>query len=237
MSNTNYVSDALAIANRAVGRPVLDDSAAYIVNVATAYIWKRYDWRETIAALPPFYLIPMTQDYGAPFYGVPLDYAGLREAYLVQLTSTPPARYPLRILRNLKLEHTQGLPRDIGYVRDQKCLRLYPRPPANLGSANYLIDGTYKKVPPIITATTLQDTLIPWDDMYLQEFVTALRWAALQTAEDPRAAQKKIELDMLLDQMAANEGLELGDPSIAPAEPLVGGVPCGFFPGVNSGIF
>lgn len=237
MGNTNYISDALAVAQRAVGRPVLDDHAAYIANVALAYIWKKYDWRETIAALPPFYLIPMTQDYGAPFYGVPLDFAGLREAYIVQLNSTPPRRDELRCIRNIRQEHVQGLPESIGYVPDQKCLRLYPRPPANLGSANYLIDGTYKKVSPIITASTLQNSLVPWDDMYLQVFVKALKWAALETSEAPNAQEKKFELDEMLMEMAANEGLELGDPAIAPAEPLVGGVPTGFSPGVITGFF
>ena len=237
MGNTNYISDALAVANRAVGRPVLDDHAAYIANVALAYMWKRYDWRETIAPLPPFYVIPLTQDYGAPFYGVPLDFAGLREAYIVQINSTPPRRDELAIIRNLRIEHVQGLPESIGYVPETKSLRLYPRPPANLAGAAYLIDGTYKKVSPAVTATTLQNSLIPWDDQYMQTFVKALKWAAMETAEDPRANEKLMELNIMLDQMAANEGLELGDARIAPSEPLVGGVPTGFSPGVITGFF
>lgn len=237
MGNTNYISDALNIANRAFGRPVEDDHAAFLANTAVAYMWKRYDWRQTIAALPPFYLIPLVQDYGAPFYAAPLDFSGLKTANLIQLSANPPAKKELRIIRNLREDHAQGFTRAIGYNPEQRAFRLFPRPPANIGASNYLVDGSYKKVAPVVTATSLQNTLIPWDDQYLNEFITALRWAALSTADDQRAANKKAELDVLLEAMAANEGLDLGDQVVAPSSPLVGGIPSGFLGGMDSGFF
>jgi hypothetical protein len=156
MASTYSVADSLNIANRSFARAIEADHASYIANIALNEVWHAYDWRVSIAGLPPFWLIPLIQDYGAPFYAVPDDFYGLRQAYLVQVSSTPlPRREEMKVLKNIRREYLRGLPRDIGYVPEDACLRIYPQVPENIGSTQFLIDGTYKKLAPKTTATTL----------------------------------------------------------------------------------
>ncbi len=238
MAYTYTISDALNVANRSsMSRGVEDDNAPFIANAAIDHIWKRYDWRETLAALPPFWLISSTQDYGAPFYAVPQDFYGIKLAYLVQTTSTPVTRWELKPIKNPRLDYVPGLPKNIGYVPETRSLRIYPIPPANLAPTQFLIDGTYKMRPPLVTSTTLQSTLVPWDDMYILEFVAALRWASMKVSGNPGAANALQELDYLLDQMANAEGMELGDQPVSPTESIFGQGNVGGYGAIGLGIF
>ena len=238
MASTYSVADALSIANRTMPRAIEADHAAYIANIALNEIWHAYDWRVSLAPLPPFWLIPLVQDYGAPFYAVPDDFYGLRQAYIVQTSATPlPRRIELKVVKNLRREYVRGLPRDIGYVMETRSFRVYPQIAENIGSTQFLIDGTYKKLAPQVTSTTLQSTKVPWDDTYLVVFIEALRWAAAQVAGAPDRMQRKQELYQAIDQMAAAEGLELGNQVVAPSEGLVGGEGLGYFPGIATGLF
>jgi len=238
MASTYSIADSLSIANRTMPRAIEADHAAYIANIALNEIWHAYDWRVSLATLPPFWLIPLIQDYGAPFYAVPLDFYGLRQAYLVQTSSTPlPRRAEMKIIKNIRKEYLRGLPRDIGYVMDTQSFRVYPQIAENIGSTQFLIDGTYKKLAPQVTSTTLQSTKVPFDDTYLVVFVEALRWAAAQVAGSPDKNQKRQDLYLAISDMAAAEGMELGNQVIAPSEALVGGESMGYFPGIPNGIF
>jgi len=238
MASTYSVSDALNIANRSFPRAIEADHASYICNIALNEVWHAYDWRVSIADLPPFWLIPLVQDYGAPFYAVPLDFYGLRQAYLVQVTSSPlPYREELKVIKNIRKEFVRGLPRDIGYVPESKSFRVYPQIGENVGSSQYLVDGTYKTVAPQTTSTTLQSTPIPFDDIYISVMVEAMRWAAAEVADSPAKGQKKADLYGSLAAMASQEGLELGNQVTAPSEALVGGEGFGYFPGIGLGVF
>lgn len=222
MGNTFYFSDALNIANRTMPRAVEDDTAAFVCNAGIAHIWKRYDWRESLNLLAPFWAQPLTQDYGSPFYAVPSDFYGLRLVYLVQVVSTPVTRWDLSVMKNPRKEYAQGLPTDIGYIPEKQCFRLWPVPPSGIAPTQWLIDGTYKMRPPSVTASTLQSTLIPFDDMYLMEVVSAIRWAAAKVSGSPQASTMLQELDYMIDLMATAEGIELGDQPIAPSESIFG---------------
>lgn len=238
MASTYSISDAMNIANRSMPRAIEADSASYIANIALNEVWHAYDWRVSIASLPPFWLIPLVQDYGAPFYAVPLDYYGLRQAYLVQVLATPlPRRDEIKVLKNIRREYLRGLPRDIGFVPETQSFRVYPQMPENIGASSFLIDGTYKKVAPKTTSQTLQSTNLPFDDLYLQTYIAALRWAAADVADSPTKAAKYQELQVSLANMASQEGLEMGDQCVAPSEGLVGGTGVGYYPGVLGGIF
>ncbi len=238
MASSFSVGEALSIANRAFPRDIEADHAAYIANIAMNEVWHAYDWRVSIKELPPFWLIPLIQDYGAPYYAVPLDFYGLRQAYLVQTTSSPlPRREEMKVIKNIRREYLRGLPRDIGYVPETRSFRVYPQIPENIGASQFLVDGTYKKLAPQVTATTLQTTAIPFDDIYLQNYVEALRWAASAVQDNPNKAMKKQELHYCLQEMADQEGLELGNQVTAPSEGLVGGDGVGYFPGIASAIY
>ncbi len=233
MARTLYYSDITTIISRFVPKIVDSDVAAFVSNIAIYEIFKRYDWRESLVTLPPFFLVPNSQDHGAPFVAVPSDFLGLRQAYLVQLNSSPVYKMPLGILKDLAETPIPGIPQDIGYQVDTQSFRVFPRVPANIGAPNFCIQGVYKKRPTKLTATTISSTLIPFDDMYLSCFVDVWKWAAWQLSGDPRAGGVQKQKDgstmytgqyavamEAIDAMAANEGVELGDVSIAPQEQL-----------------
>jgi hypothetical protein len=223
----------LAVIGRKSSRSLQDDMGPLIVNLALNWVWDKYDFRWTTAALPNFYAVPQEQDYGAPAVIIPPDFYGLRWANLVRADNYPPYRQPLTIVKDLVLTHARYLPHAIGYVPDRQCFRLFPRFPDNVGSPTYMIEGVYKKLPTKITAATLATTLIPSDDIYTQMWIETAKWVMWQLDSDPRAGamtdangnisysgQAAVMMDMI-DWVASREGLELGDPQISPAEPLV----------------
>jgi len=216
-------------------RIVEDDQAAFLCNEATLEIWTAYDWREAIVQLPSFYLVPNEQDHGPPSVAVPSDFLGLRMAYLVRLTSSPPTRNELLVMRDVRMTQVRALPHAIGFEPVRKSFRLYHRVPPNIGASDYLIDGEYKKRPTKITSTNTANTDLPFDDIYFGVMVEALKWAAWKAAGDQRAGQIQVQkgggtvltgqravMQERIDWMAANEGLELGDPQLAPSEPIGG---------------
>lgn len=223
MGQTIYIGDAWNIIRPHVPRAVEDNFASIAANMAITEMWDAYDFRETIDELPPFYLIPGEQDYGHPIYAVPTNFGGMRMANLVCLNSTRPERREIHPRRDLRRTSLAGMPELIGFDVATKKIRVYPRVPDNIAGSDFMIEGTYKKEPAQVTPATIHSTLIPWDDKYLSVFLAALKWAAWDIAADQRAEKQYLFLQHLLQKMAADEGLDLGDPPIAPAEPLVGG--------------
>lgn len=230
---TIYYADVLSIVSRHMGRMIEDSNAAYLCNVATNKIWTQYDWRESLATLPPFYLIPGEQDHGTPAASVPSDFMGLRKAFLVHLTGSIPTYTPITPVRDLEVTHVRDLPHAIGYVPAVSAFRVFPRVPSGISAPNYAISGEYKKRPVKVSANSLASTLLPFDDIYVQVMVEAVKWAALNSAGDPRAGEVGMQRGVpvfsgqlakmlaAIEEMAQNEGLEGGDPIVKPAEPLV----------------
>src|SRR5574341_1952942 len=101
MAATYTYADVLNVIRPMSASGAEDRLAATICNVATAFIWNGYDFRETLGELPAFYLIPNEQDHGPPFSVVPSDFIGLRKADLVRLTSAPPTRTELNVLKDI----------------------------------------------------------------------------------------------------------------------------------------
>jgi hypothetical protein len=235
MTDNYSFADVLRMVDRHVSRNVITDFAADICNLAYSKIWHRYDWRESLATLPPFYLIPNEQDIGPPFYSVPSDFAGLRKADLVYVAADPPTRKPLTVIKDLNLTHARWLPHSISYNPDTRSFRVFSRVTLNMGTPNWQIEGTYKKLATRITPTTLT-TPLPTKDDLLHMWIEGIKWAAFSLAGDAKAGsvQKQDGSTILtgqlavfyqaMDSMAANEGLELGDNYIHPGEPLVSGM-------------
>lgn len=221
MAQSYTIAEALTIVAPQIGRRLEDGTAQYIANLAQFKIWNAYDWRETITALPPFWLIPNEQDYGPPSAIIPANFLGLRQAFLVNASVWPATRFDVKIRRDLHETHVQAMPKFMSYEPTVKRYRMHARVPAGIGSADWAIDGTYKIRPTKITQANLQSTLIPWDDQYLSVFLAALKWAAWDTAGDQRAQNQMLLMDEAITKMASDEGLNLGDPTLAPSEPLV----------------
>lgn len=220
MARTYYFSDALDLISRQLPRMVESDSGASVANMAIYEIWKKYDWRESLAVLPPFYLVPNQQDLGTPAVVIPSDFLGIRQAYLVRLNSTPPYRQRLQPVKDLELTTIRGFPTSIGYEPATASFRVHPRTPENIGAPDWCVQGEYKKRPTKVTSSTMTSTLLPYDDLYIYNISEVMKWAGWTLAGDPRAEKQYMLAHAAIDQMASNEGLELGDVVIAPDGPL-----------------
>lgn len=227
MAKTYSYGELLRMISQDIPRNQSDDQAALLLNKATNFIWKRYDWREYIVNLNPFYLIPNEQDHGAPAVAIPSDFTGLRSAYLVHLTSTPPERTPLTVKNFLDLTQSRYIPNSIAYRPETASFRVLPRVPENMGAPDWLIEGTYKKRPVKVVPGSLFSVTLPIDDAYIEVWTEVMKHVA--NPKDPGQMQLAY---MSVDEMASNEGLELGEPTIAPSEPLISGFGGGFsYPG------
>ena len=232
MAGTFTFDDVLRMIDKHVPRNVVTDNAANICNLAYNRIWQRYDWRESLATLPPFYLIPNQQDIGSPFYTIPTDFAGLRKADLVYIASDPPVHKPLTIIKDLNITHGRWSPHSIGYNPDTQSFRIFTRATGNMGVPLWQIEGTYKTKATKITPNTLTTT-IPTKDDLLEMWIEGTKWAAFHFMGDPKAGQVQKQNGQTtftgqlanfmasMDSMATNEGLELGDNYIHPSEPMV----------------
>jgi len=221
------------VGKSATNRANEDDLAAFICNVGTNLLWQRYDWRESISTLPPFYLIPDEQDHGAPAVIVPTNFWGLRKVWLMKNATTPPYKQDMTILKDLALTHVRYLPQSISYNSASRSFRVFPRVPPSIGAPDYCVSGEYKIKPTKITAANIASTLLPFDDVYFQTWVEVLKWASLNIAGDPRAGDvnytngQKVASGQLakayaaIDEMARTENLEGGDVTISPSEPLI----------------
>lgn len=234
MAKTLSYGDALNVVGKQVPRQYEEDLAAHCCNLANNLIWNKYDWRESIADLLPFYLIPGQQDYGKPFVAVPADFQGLRTANFVQMSSSPPIFSRMLIVRDLDETYIQQPPSSIAYNKERQAFRLFPRTPVNMGGPDYLVNGTYKKLPTLVTASTLASTKLPYEDQYFNVFCQALKWSMLDTFNSESAGNAQIvngqaqysgqlaKAMTAIEEMATNEGLNLGDPVVAPKDALVG---------------
>lgn len=237
MANTYTYADALNFIRSQVPSVAEEQKASAMCNIGTNLIWNAFDWRETVAELPPFWLSPNVQDYGAPFTAVPADFLGLREAQLVDIFSVPPVKTPLKVLRFLEDTHVPALPHAISYEPSQSSFRVFPRVPPGIPGGRYKINGIYKKRPTFITSSNYTSTLLPFDDIYFNVWLEVLRWAAYSATGDQRAGEVQIgssgryqlsgqlaKAHQAIIEMAENEGMNLGDSTVAPAEPLVSGI-------------
>jgi hypothetical protein len=236
VSRTYTYADALNFVRTQVPATTEDQKAATICNIGTNLIWNAFDWRETIEVLPPFWLTSWTQDYGAPLVVVPSDFLGLRTAQLTDISSVPPAKYPLKVLKFLEPTHMKALPHAISYEPSVNSFRLFPRVPSGIGPARFKIDGTYKKRPTLVTAANYTSTNLPFDDLYFQVWLEVLRWAAMSATGNERAGAAvknpnggvhysgQLGTAMaMINAMADNEGFNLGDTTVAPSEGLSSG--------------
>lgn len=228
--------NVLDVAGRKFPGMLQDNLSATILNLTTSKIWDAYDWRWSLDQLPPFYLMPNQQDYGAPAVTIPDDFYGLRFAQLIQTNATPPVLNQLMVIKDLLITNVRYIPHAICYAPDVQAFRIFPRMPDNLGSPTYMINGRYKTLPPKVTTANLATTLLPSDDEYFQMWVETAKYIAYQLDGDPRAGQiafangqvsatgqAAVMRDMIM-WAAEREGLELGDVTISPAEPLVVGI-------------
>jgi hypothetical protein len=207
--------------DKTVPSTVVAQFQGIVCNMATELIWKAYDFRETIADLPPFYLVPNEQDILPAMSAIPADFLGFRKVQLCQYSSGCISKQDMTVVKDIQLTHVRGLPRDVNYNASTRAFRVFPRTPDNIGSPFWFIEGSYKKRPVAITNAQL-DTVFPFDDLYLPVYIEVFRWAFYALAGMDKADNQYAKALAFIESMASNEGLNEGDAFIAPAASLVG---------------
>jgi hypothetical protein len=221
-TSTYTYTDAWNLASSQYGRQNEPNNLEFVTNQAIEKMWRSYDWRGTLKPLPPFWLVPGQQDYGVPFYSVPSNYYGLREAYLVSINSSNPIRRKLNVTKGVEKTSGMGWPTSIFYQDTIAGYRIWPCPDFGMSSPLFLIDGTYKIRPPKITRALLGSNLL-WDDLYFETFVQACAWAMLNWSPGGKKAAQEQEVIFMqsLARATSDESLEQGEAIIHPAEPLI----------------
>lgn len=250
MPSNNRFMDAIAAAAGAT--PGLDSfRQAMACNLALGRIWRAYDWRESIAELPPFNLVPGRQDYGAPWVYVPDDFLGLRKAYHWNYSSGSAGARPteMNVVRDLASAQVTSLgapmriDESICYHEPLQCFRILPVPASNMAAPYHVVDGKYKTVPKVtlasdntvvnrITASNIANAILPFDDLYFEVWVQAVKWALMTLAHSPGTTAAQIQgtsaytggqeavMESAIRQMARNENLELANRQQFPREVL-----------------
>ncbi len=221
----------------------------YVAEMSTRLInrvWK-YDWRETLNSIPPFYLLGDKQDYGKPIYAVPTDFLGLRKGTLTRLSdttsdTTSPAPFvfpPMRVVARQPASRQYGIPNTLSFEPSIGAFRVFPILAPSAPTNEYFVSGVYKKLPqsnlydsttivgaPIlaseITGANYTNTLLPLDDRHYDLMCeVALNLARKMDAAPPDAYKIDSYIDGLLNDAAREEGVEIGASPVAPQEALM----------------
>lgn len=225
MASTLKYTDIINMLQRQVPRIAEDIHAETIVNAGLNMIWMAYNWRESISEITPFYLIPGRQDYPGDIITIPSDIHGLQQVFLTYLGGNTAVKYPLKVIKQIQKTALILPPHSITYMTqisgNKSGYRIEPRPPQAYGCPWYLIEGTYKKRTPVITAQTLNTTII-FDDMYQGVLFDAFLYQAKRLAGAQDAGNFYQYAQMSIYAMASSEGLADGESNFAPSQPLVG---------------
>jgi hypothetical protein len=195
-----------------------------ICNGTQQAIWDRFDWRETIAALPPFWCVPDQQDYGAPEVIVPTNFSGLRKAQMFQIQQWPEIYWDLKCLRELPVNGARGISDSISYNKSTQSFRLSRRPTGNMAAGNWMVSGDYKILPTKVTKANYTTFPLFSDDKYFDVWLAMMKAVATKYVPSiPNKDSLLQEATIELLKMASDEGFDLGETPIAPSEGLVTG--------------
>jgi hypothetical protein len=219
MARTYTWQDALTRVASYGARATEDSGAVFAMNEAQNLIWESYHWRETLKELPPFWIIDVEQDYGAPTYAVPTDFLSLTRAYLINVDGL--VRTDLDCRRDIQKTRILALPTALGYAPETETFRVWPRPPYGMGPMLWLVEGVYKFRPTKVTVDNMGSSLLPWDDRHFAAVCAALHWALTPTMSPNKDQLLNVAMGEI-NLMAMREGLADGDPhGVSPDEGLV----------------
>jgi hypothetical protein len=242
MPGTFTFNEVVIAASDCVQTGITEARNSMACNMALYKIWEAFDWRDTLADFPPFYLIGLVQDYGAPQVAVPSDFLGLRRAYFVNLSAQGDVPFvkPITCPGDLELTDITGTPESICWRPAAQKFRVHPLPPASYKSPWYIIEGQYKRKPYVVTAAapttpifkmtaqSLESALIPFSDAYLTMWVEAVKWALMTIADDPKAGQAQTQngvtgysgqLGKMMAEMQLMADREAGELAAPPSHP------------------
>jgi len=232
MAITYRYIDIFNMIRGSLGMSEEDNKAVAICNMMNEKIWNSYNWRQSLAILPPFGLVPQQQYYGAPEVAVPPDFQGFNQAFLARPTVIPVQKFELHTRRDLRETHIRNYPTYISYDGATQAFKLDRPAPDNTSGHEWIIIGEYKKNPTKVTSSLFGTQLLPYDDRHLSTMVTVMRWAAGVAQGSKDVADRELLAIRSINDMAAAEGFEMGDPNIAPESSLVPGFSNTLIPGV-----
>jgi hypothetical protein len=227
------------------------NDAEYTADLTTKLInriWK-YDWRETLGDLPPFYLLPQKQDYGKPIYAVPSDFAAIRKATLVRVSdgqtanssssqTVTPVYKPLKIQGRLTPTQATGVIDTIGYDPATKSFRIFGILSQGATLNEWIVEGVYKRLPQTnlydadtivgaprlaseITGSNFMSCLLPIADRWYDMMSeVACALAKKQEAPTKEAYAMDQYVDGLIHAAAMEENVDVGTSYVSPDEPL-----------------
>lgn len=220
---TYTLGDVINAASASIPRIAEEKYVDIISNATQAAIWSRFDWRETMGVVPPFWCVPDQQDYGAPAVIIPADFLGIRKAFQFNLQTYPQQPGILAPLRELDITGARGPSDAIAYNKDTQKFRLSRLPDGGMSSPKWVVSASYKKRPTKITKSNYATFPLFSDDQYFDVWVSQMKAAATKfvtTLTNKDQLLQEATIDLL--KMASNEGMNLGDTPIAPAESLAG---------------
>lgn len=233
MAITYRYLDVFNIIRGSLGMSAEDNKAVAICNMTNERIWNAYNWRQSLEVLPPFGLVPQQQEYGSPEVAVPADFQGFNQAFLVRTTTIPPQKWELHTRRDLRETHIRNFPQYISYDGSKEVFRFDRPAPDNISGHEWIVTGEYKKTPYKVTASNFGTLLLPYDDRHLASVTQVMRWAACVSQGTKDIPEKDAMAYRAINDMARDEGFEMGDPNVAPEQGLVPG----YGPGGTPGIF
>lgn len=223
MASTLKYTDILNMLQRHIPRLAEDLHAEVIINAGLNMIWMAYNWRESLKEITPFYLIPGRQDYPSDIITIPSDIHGLQQAFMVYLNGNTSFKRPLNVIKQVQQTSMFADPDTIGYMttlaNNKSGYRVSPCPTTSYGAPFYMIEGTYKKRTPVITAQNLSTT-IAFDDMYQGVLFDACLYQAKRLAGAQDANNYLQNASLSIYNMAAAEGVADGTSNFAPASAI-----------------
>lgn len=219
MAKTITFGELITSISKKISRTTEEDFAAMICNMTIQEIWKRYDWRESLSEYA-FWLAPGVQDYGYPLSVIPTNFDGLRSAQLIIMNGNPIQIVPIDTTKTLIETNIQAPPSSVCYVPERNVFRVFPTTPLSWGIPEYMISGTYKILPPRVTSSTFQGTVLPFDDKYFFCLMETALWKGYELNGNPMDEKAQLKSLTAIDEMARDQGLNDGDTSITPSGPL-----------------
>ncbi|MHA2642895.1 MAG: hypothetical protein V2G41_09640 [bacterium JZ-2024 1] len=182
-------TEAFAYAKAMIKSSNLDPVEAEILDEAAKMIWYAAPWSWTVGEISPIVLVASQADYTI---SPPSDLAYI---YRARLVDSDKVHKELRVESYLPADSVKtGEIISISYLDQLSKIRVFPKPPANLPSAQQKILLFYKKSLPNITSankgTINQHQL---DDRWWHVYKNAVLLLAYQFIHDERAGSVQVD--------------------------------------------
>ena len=230
MASTYRPWDSLLYCKRFIKNMPLDrDIGPIALDDINKIMWMAAPWRWTLGGITPINLVAGTSDYT---FSPPNDFLYLYEAFSIDTSAVQTPRDLYIEPRIVASGKTIGQQTRIAVITGSPTkLRLTPVPTATPGGVTLQVQGLYKKIAPVITATNMYTAGTQvFDDEWFWVYNEGVLWKAYQYSDDARAGTitfgndgkyqftgQRAAFEAALSQMKDREPLP-GDPQRIPPD-------------------